>query len=241
MTDTVPYITAFSAGLLSFLSPCVLPLVPSFLSYMTGLSVEDLASSTAPAGRRWRGLAHAAAFVVGFSTVFILLGASATALGRLVAGHQLWLRRAGGVLIILFGLFMTGLVPLPWLNREAAVSLQRKPAGLLGSGVMGLAFAAGWSPCIGPVLASILTVAATAENVGRGIGLLAVYSLGLGLPFLASGWALDRFLMQFARLKRHLRWMGWISGGLLVAIGVMVYTGAFAFATGYLTSLFARP
>ena len=240
MTDTVPYLTAFGAGLLSFLSPCVLPLVPSFLSYMTGLSVEELSSGGDRRRARWLGLAHAVAFVAGFSAIFILLGASATRLGQLVADQQFLLRKAGGALIVLFGLFLTGLVPLPWLNREAALQLKWKPAGFAGSALMGIAFAVGWSPCIGPVLASILTVAATAEEVGRGMRLLAVYSLGLGAPFLLSGWALDWFLVQQAWLKRYMRWIGLASGLLLMGIGVMVFTGQFAFAAGYLERLFQR-
>ena len=240
MTDTVPYLTAFMAGLLSFLSPCVLPLVPSFLSYLTGLSVDDLTGAAARGRPRWRTVIHAIAFSVGFSLVFIALGASATSLGRLVGGHQLLLRRVGGALIVLFGLFLTGLVPLPWLNRETAVRFARKPAGLLGSVLIGIAFAAGWSPCIGPVLASILAVAATVEEVGRGVRLLAVYSLGLAIPFVASAWALDAFLERFAALKRYVRWVSLVSGLLLMAIGVAVYTGAFAFAAGYLSSLFQR-
>lgn len=238
--ETVTYLTAFGAGVLSFLSPCVLPLVPSFVSYLTGLSVEELTSAANRRHVRWLGLSHAAAFIAGFSLIFIVLGASATSLGQLVAEHQTLLRKIGGALITCFGLFLTGLVPLPWLNREAALHIRHKPAGWFGSGLMGVAFAVGWSPCIGPVLASILTIAATTEHVWRGVALLSAYSLGLGVPFLMSAWALDRFLLQWAWFKRYMRWMSWISGAFLMLVGVMVYTGAFAFAAGYLTSLFQR-
>ena len=239
MTETVTYLTAFGAGVLSFLSPCVLPLVPSFVSYLTGLSVDELAR--ADGRRRWLALTHAAAFIAGFSLVFILLGASATSVGQLLTEHQELVRKIGGALIVFFGIFLTGLVPVPWLNRELAVQIRHKPAGWLGSVLMGVAFAAGWSPCIGPVLAAILTIAATADQVWRGMALLAVYSLGLGVPFLISAWALDRFLIQWAWFKRAMRWMGWVCGLFLIIVGVMVYTGAFAFAAGYLTAIFQRP
>ena len=157
---------AFTAGLLSFLSPCVLPLVPSYIGFLTGLSLEEMGS------RRRVAFSHALAFVAGFSLVFLLLGASATALGRALNYHRVWLERVGGLLIIIFGLVCLGVIRIRALQAERRVHLEQKPLGYLGSGVVGMAFAAGWTPCIGPILGAIFTLASATETVGRGMALL---------------------------------------------------------------------
>jgi cytochrome c-type biogenesis protein len=228
---TLGMAVAFLAGLLSFLSPCVLPLVPSYIGFLTGMTLPELG-----AGRR-AALVHALLFVVGFSLVFILLGASATALGRTLAYHQLWLQRAGGVLIILFGLFCLGVLGSPGLLSERRFHLERKPVGYLGSALVGMAFAAGWTPCIGPVLGSILGLAATSQDVGRGMLLLAVYSAGLAVPFLVAAVAIETFFGWFQRFRRFLPWVMRVSGVLLVFVGLLLLTGEFTRLAGWLQSL----
>ena len=171
---------AFAAGLLSFLSPCVLPLVPSYIGFLTGMSLPEMAA------RRRVALLHALLFVLGFSLVFMLLGASATALGRALNYYQQWLQRIGGVLIILFGLVCLGVIKAPFLSQERRLQLEQKPVGLLGSALVGMAFGAGWTPCIGPVLGAILGLAATSHDLSRGMLLLGVYSAGLAVPFLLA-------------------------------------------------------
>ncbi len=194
------FMVAFIAGLLSFLSPCVLPLVPSYLGFITGMTLPEVS------GRRRAALTHALLFVAGFSLVFVLLGASATALGRALNYYQVWLQRVGGVLIILFGLLCLGVFKGGLLTQERRLHLERKPVGYLGSLLVGMAFAAGWTPCIGPVLGGILGLAATSSDVTRGMQLLAVYSAGLALPFLIAAVAVDSFLDWFQRFRRFLPW-----------------------------------
>jgi cytochrome c-type biogenesis protein len=222
---------AFGAGLLSFLSPCVLPLVPSYLGFLTGMTLPELGT------RRRTSLIHALLFVAGFSLVFILLGASATALGRALGYYQVWLQRVGGVLIILFGLLCLGVFSIPRLLTEYRVQLERKPVGYLGSALVGMAFAAGWTPCIGPVLGGILGLAATSREVGRGMLLLAVYSAGLALPFLLAAVAVDSFLLWFQRFRTFLPWVMRISGLLLIVVGALLLTGEFTRLAGWLQSL----
>jgi len=171
MTDSVGVPLAFLAGLLSFLSPCVLPLIPSYVSFITGLSLDDVGS------RRWVALSHAVMFVLGFTVIFVLLGASATAVGTLLDYHRIWLERVGGVLIVIFGLYLLGALRWSALARERRVHLQNKPIGYLGSALVGLAFGAGWSPCIGPILGAVLTYTSATATLGEGIVLLLVYSL----------------------------------------------------------------
>lgn len=228
---TLGILVAFLAGLLSFLSPCVLPLVPSYIGFLTGMTLPEMSR------RRRAALLHALLFVAGFSLIFILLGASATALGRALNYYQVWLQRIGGVLVILFGLLCLGAFRIGLLNQERRLHLERKPVGYLGSALVGMAFAAGWTPCIGPVLGGILGLAATSGEVSRGMLLLGVYSAGLALPFLIAALAVDSFLDWFQRFRRFLPWVMRISGVLLVLVGVLLVTGEFTRLAGWLQGL----
>lgn len=225
------FLVAFVAGLLSFLSPCVLPLVPSYVGFITGMTLPEVT------GRRRVALTHALLFVAGFSLIFVLLGASATALGRVLNYYQVWLQRVGGVLIILFGLLCLGVFKGGLLNQERRVHLERKPVGYLGSLLVGMAFAAGWTPCIGPVLGGILGLAATSGDVTRGMQLLAAYSAGLALPFLIAAVAVESFLDWFQRFRRFLPWVMRISGVLLIVVGVLLVSGEFTRLAGWLQGL----
>lgn len=216
---------AFGAGLLSFLSPCVLPLVPSYVSFVTGMGMEELETG----GTRVRRtvLLHSLLFVAGFSLIFVSFGASATLVGQLLRQHQVWITRIGGALVILFGLHLLGITPLRFLGRERRLHLQRKPLGYAGSFLVGITFGAGWTPCIGPILGGILTLAITREQVAEGMQLLGIYSAGLAVPFLISAVALSWFLATFRRMRRFIPWVERASGGLLVLVGVLLFTGQF--------------
>jgi cytochrome c-type biogenesis protein len=228
---TLGIVVAFAAGVLSFLSPCVLPLVPSYIGFLTGMTLPEIGT------RRRAALLHALLFVLGFSLVFILLGATATALGRALGYYQVWLQRAGGVLIILFGLLCLGVLSARPLLSEHRMQLEQKPLGYLGSAVVGMAFAAGWTPCIGPVLGGILGLAATSTDVTRGMLLLAVYSAGLALPFLLAAIAVESFLGWFQRFRRLLPWVMRLSGVLLILVGGLLVTGQFTRLAGWLQGL----
>jgi cytochrome c-type biogenesis protein len=228
---TLGVVVAFLAGLLSFLSPCVLPLVPSYIGFLTGMTLPEMS------GRRRAAVVHALLFVGGFSLIFILLGASATALGRALNYYQVWLQRIGGALIILFGLFCLGVFRVGLLSQERRLHLERKPVGYLGSALVGMAFAAGWTPCIGPVLGGILGLAATSADVSRGMLLLGFYSAGLALPFLIAAVAVDSFLDWFQRFRRFLPWVMRVSGVILIVVGVLLVTGEFTRLAGWLQSL----
>ncbi len=210
---------AFVAGLLSFLSPCVLPLVPSYVGFLTGMTLGELTA------RRRLALLHATCFVLGFSLIFIALGASATALGRALRAYETWITRAGGVLLVLFGLYCLGVLKLGALQVERRVHLQDKPVGFLGSVLVGLTFGAGWTPCIGPILGGILTLAASEGDVARGVALLAAYSAGLAVPFLLAAALVDRFLAWFKGFRTYLPWVMRVSGVLLVLVGVLMVSG----------------
>ena len=225
------FIVAFIAGLLSFLSPCVLPLVPSYVGFITGMTLPEMS------GRRRVALTHALLFVAGFSLVFVLLGASATALGRALNYYQIWLQRIGGMLIILFGLLCLGAFKVGMLTQERRLHLERKPLGYLGSALVGMAFGAGWTPCIGPVLGGILGLAATTSDVSRGMQLLAVYSAGLAIPFLIAAVAVESFLDWFQRFRRFLPWVMRFSGILLIVVGVLLVTGEFTRLASWLQGL----
>jgi cytochrome c-type biogenesis protein len=212
---------AFGAGLLSFLSPCVLPLVPSYLGFLTGMTLEEMGDR-----RRW-AFWHALCFVAGFSLIFILMGAGATALGSTLKYHKVLLAQIGGVLLIFFGLYSIGVVRSAFMDREKRLHLDRKPMGFLGSMLVGMAFAAGWTPCIGPILASILTMGGMSGDVGRGIVLLSAYSAGFAIPFLIAAWAVDSFRAWFQRFRRWMPWVQRASGVLLIIVGLLMVTGEF--------------
>ena len=225
--NQVSLVAAFLAGVVSFISPCVLPLVPSYVTFITGVSFDELTASHAGPRVRRLTIIHSLAFILGFSIVFITLGATATVAGQFLRVHQETLRRAGGALIILFGIFLTGLVPIPALSRERKKQLTTKPLGVLGSVLVGITFAAGWTPCIGPILASILVYASTAKTVGTGVILLSVYSLGLGVPFFLSSLALNSFLAASRRIRGSLRTIEVASGVILILFGILLVTDLF--------------
>ncbi len=231
MTDSVGLGIALGAGILSFLSPCVLPLVPSYLSFVTGMSLEDLQEGL----DRRATMVHSLLFVAGFTGIFLLLGASASFLGQFLRAYEVWISRVGGAVIILLGLHLAGAFQLTPLLREKRVHLRDKPAGYLGTLGVGAVFGAGWTPCIGPVLGAILTFAASQEHFWSGVTLLLVYSLGLAIPFLLSALALDAFLRIFARFRRFLPWVQRASGLLLVLLGILLLTGNFSALSTYLT------
>ncbi|MEX2157760.1 MAG: cytochrome c biogenesis protein CcdA [Gemmatimonadales bacterium] len=236
MTGTeVSLAVAFTAGLLSFLSPCVLPLIPSYVGFLTGMSADELQAGGGE--RRRTALLHGLWFVAGFTLVFVLLGAAASALGSLLRDYQHWLGRAGGILVILFGLYLLGILRPAFLMRERRIELSRKPLGYFGSGVVGFTFGAAWTPCIGPILGGILTLAATQSELGRGITLLAVYALGLAVPFLLTALALDKFLVWFQRFRPYIVWVDRIAGAMLIVLGILLVTDNFTLLAGYLRGL----
>ena len=229
--DGVSLAVALAAGLLSFLSPCVLPLIPSYVGFLTGMSVEELQV------RRGTALLHALWFVAGFSFIFVALGATASALGGLLREYQQWIGRAGGVLVILFGLYLLGILRPAFLMRERRLQLSRKPLGYLGSAFVGVAFGAAWTPCVGPMLGAIFTLAATRTGVREGMVLLGVYALGLAVPFLITAVALDRFLGWFQRFRPYIVWVDRVAGVLLIALGLLLVTDRFTLLAGYLQGL----
>ena len=228
---TPSFALAFLAGLLSFLSPCVLPLVPSYVGFLTGLTLEELEI------RRGTALVHALWFVSGFSLVFVALGATASALGVWLVQSQVWIGRGGGVLVILFGLYLLGLLRPGFLLRERRVQLARKPVGYVGSAVVGVTFGAAWTPCIGPILGAILTLAAAQASVGHGAALLTAYSIGLAVPFLLTALALDRFLVWFQRFRPYLVWVERVAGILLIVLGLLLVTDRFTLLASWLQGL----
>ncbi|MCQ4190829.1 MULTISPECIES: cytochrome c biogenesis CcdA family protein [Methylocystis] len=232
----VTFPAAAAAGLLSFLSPCVLPLVPPYLTYLAGVSMEDLELETRSRARR-DILLSSILFVLGFTTVFVALGATASAFGGVLRANLHILSWVAGGIIILMGLHFIGLLKVSLLYREKRAEIT-KPIGLFGSYVMGLAFAFGWTPCIGPILAAILAVAGTQETVALGAALLATYSLGLGLPFIGAGLALGRFLAFVARFRRHFGKVEKVVGVLLVFTGVAFLTGGVQEMSYWLLELF---
>ena len=227
---------AFSAGLFSFLSPCVLPLFPSYISFITGMSVADLSADLSAVARR-RVLLHALAFVLGFSLVFVALGASFSAVGQFLLDYRDWIRKVGGALIVLFGLYIAGVLKLALLGRTTQWQIREKPAGYLGSLAVGVTFAIGWTPCVGPILGAILTLAGTAETVGRGVGLLVAYSAGLGVPFLLSALALGPFLRFFQRYRPFIPVVERAAGVILIVVGVLVFTNYYVVLNAWTISL----
>lgn len=223
----VSILVAMGAGLLSFLSPCVFPLIPSYLAFVGGLSLEEIHGSVAHTRNRRQLLLHSGAFIAGFSAIFIAFGASATALGQLLFDYQLVIRKVGGVVVILFGLHIAGWLTIPFLMREKHLDLKGHPGGYLGAFLVGVTFAAGWIPCVGPILGSILVMASTSHTTGQGILLLAAYSAGLAIPFFLSALLFERFLRFFSRFKRLLPWVSRVSGLFLILVGVLLLTDYF--------------
>jgi cytochrome c-type biogenesis protein len=227
-------LAAFAAGLISFLSPCVLPLVPGYVSLISGNTVEELRSKH----RRLRTvLLNSGMFIVGFSVVFILLGAVASGLGQLVRQYYAVLARVAGLVIIVFGLHLSGILQIRALLADKRFHEVPRGSSPWGSFVVGFAFAFGWTPCIGPILAGILALAASTETIMRGIGLLAVYAAGLAIPFLLTSLAIDRFLHFYQRFQKHLRKVEVASGALLIVLGVLIFTRQFGVLSGYLSFL----
>jgi len=247
MAENVTLLMAFGAGLLSFISPCVLPLIPGYLSYISGLSLDEMRGGpvasgagaatvavAAPAVRRQVVLASLA-FILGFTIVFVALGASASAIGQYVMTRLNILGKIAGAVVILFGLHTMGVLRIEWLYQEKRMQSQQRPEGFLGAAIVGMAFAFGWTPCLGPILAGILAVAATQDTVGHGVQLLSAYSIGLGVPFFAAALAINRFFAAFARIRHHYHKIEIVSGALLVVIGLLIFTDRFTIIAQWLT------
>jgi cytochrome c-type biogenesis protein len=239
---TIGFLGAFAAGVLSFLSPCVFPLIPAYLAQLTGMSFEELTTSQDVNQRRTL-LKNAFAFVFGLALVFTIFGASATLLGRFLLNNQVLIGRIAGFVIVIFGLHMLGAIRIPWLLREARMDLSEargRAAGTAGSAAMGAAFGVGWTPCIGPVLASILVIASQADTVFAGMGLLLVYALGLGVPFILMAVALNRAAGKNAiiKIRAYMPQLTAASGALLIAMGLLVFTGNLITISNWITKTF---
>jgi cytochrome c-type biogenesis protein len=232
----IPIVAAFAAGLVSFLSPCVLPLVPGYISMISGASVQDLKEG-AGAGLLRKVLVHSLLFILGFSLVFVSLGASATWIGQALASRMSVLYKIAGVIIIVFGLHMTGLLKIGLLYRDKRFHNAGKSASPGGAFVIGLAFAFGWTPCIGPILAAILAVAASQATIWAGVMLLAIYSLGLAIPFLLTSLGVNHFLRFYQSFRAHLHHVEVFGGVVLIVLGAMILTNQFTRLAGYLSFL----
>jgi cytochrome c-type biogenesis protein len=227
-TQNVSFLLAFAAGMLSFLSPCVLPLLPSYVAFITGLSFEDLTLDHPKRKLRRMIISHSLLFILGFSVLFTTLGASATLLGQFLAKYRDTIRIVGGILVIIFGLFISGVFSFGFLQQEKRFHLRDKPLGYVGSFLVGVTFAAGWTPCVGPILSSILLYASTAEDMLSGVLLLLFYSLGLGLPFFVCSLAVNTFLAALQKAHRYFGLFAKVGGALLILVGVLLLTNSFA-------------
>jgi len=219
---------AFGAGLLSFLSPCVLPLIPSYVTFITGLSFDDVTS------RKRVALVHGLLFVLGFSLIFLALGATATAIGRVMFSQRDLITKVGGGIIIVFGLYLVGILNIGFFTQERRVHLADKPVGYLGTVLVGVAFGAGWTPCIGPILGSILIYASSEADLPKGLALLTAYSLGLAIPFILSALAVDRFMSFFQKFKKQMLWMQRAAGALMIIVGILMITNQFTIFASWL-------
>ena len=234
MNQSVSLLAAFAAGFLSFVSPCVLPLIPGYISFISGASMDEMRGGTAPVTSRAQIFLTSLAFVIGFSIVFVALGASATAVGKFMFARLPLLSKIAGVILIIFGLHTMGVFRLAFLDAEKRVHTQRKPAGPLGAMLVGVAFAFGWTPCIGPILGGILAIAGSKNSVWEGVTLLAVYSAGLGIPFLITSLAINKFFAATKRIRKYYHAIELASGALIVVIGVLILTGQLTIITRYL-------
>jgi len=221
--EEIAFTAAFTAGLLSFLSPCILPLVPSYFSFITGISVDNLTQTADGASRR-KIIMSTSAFVLGFSVIFILLGATAAFFSGLIYEASAYLRIVGGIMIIVLGLHLLGILRIRALNMDKRIHLNKKPVHFVGALVIGMAFAAGWSPCIGPLLGSVLILAANQDTVSRGMGLLTVYSAGLALPFMLLSVGIHYMLRFVRRASKAVRYINMIAGVLLIITGLLLMT-----------------
>lgn len=230
----ISLVAAFSAGLLSFVSPCVLPLVPSYISYITGLSIEQLTDATVRSKFKKSIVVNALLFIAGFTAVFVSFGASASFIGQALITYQDHIRRIGGILIIVFGLYLLGVLNISFLKMEHRFQFRSRPVGYAGSFLIGVAFAAGWTPCVGPVLGTILLYASTTDSMMNGVLLLTSYSLGLGLPLFLTALGVDRFLAYFKQARLYLWGVSTVSGVLLIIVGIMIYANTLTMITSFL-------
>ena len=230
-TPSIGVFIAFGAGLLSFLSPCVLPLIPSYVTFITGLSLDDVQNA------RRTALVHGSLFVLGFTLIFLAMGAGATLLGQVLVHNRDWISRIGGVVIIIFGLYLLGVLNIGFMSREARFHVADKPVGYFGTLFVGIAFGAGWTPCLGPILGSILVYTSSQADLVRGMWLLLAYSLGLAVPFLLSAVAIDRFSAFFQRMRKQMIWVSRISGLVMIAVGLLLVTNYFTILAAWLNSI----
>ncbi|MCD6328503.1 cytochrome c biogenesis protein CcdA [bacterium] len=224
--QTVSWGVAFLAGLASFFSPCVLPLVPSYLAFITGLSLTELKDEKKSFRIRRTTLINTLCFILGFSTVFVALGAGASKIGELLLTHMDIIGKVAGVIVVIFGLYVMGILKLNFLSKHKQMEVSSKPTGYIGAFLVGLAFAFGWTPCVGPILGAILLYASQSGRMSEGIYLLIFYSLGMGIPFLLTSLAVDSALGYFTKIKKHMRTINICAGILLILVGVMIFTGS---------------
>lgn len=234
-TENFSIFIALSAGFISFLSPCILPLIPSYMAFITGISLEELSHEKNLKRVRKIVIINSLLFILGFSIIFIALGASATFIGKFLSRNIRWFEIVGGCVVILLGLHFIGIFRLKFLNREKKIHLKNKPLGFIGTVLVGMAFGAGWTPCVGPILGAILTMAATTQNIFKGIVLLAFYSVGLGLPFLISGLIIHKFFEYFKAVRKYFKVITAVGGILLIILGVLLITGYFSSISSYLS------
>ena len=234
----MPLFTAFTAGIVSFISPCVLPIVPGYLSFISGINVAKFKNQETPKDQARRVAITSLFFVLGFSTVFVALGAAATTFGDFLGQYKRVLGQVGGAVIIVLALHMMGVYRINWLLGEMRAEVKEKPLSLLGAYVVGLAFAFGWTPCIGPILAAILALAMVQETVSQGVILLSAYSAGLGIPFLIAGLAVNWFFAVSAKIKKQMRAVEIVSGVLLLGVGVLLVTDRLNDLAQWLSKMF---
>jgi cytochrome c-type biogenesis protein len=245
LAENVTLGLAFLGGLMSFISPCVLPLIPGYLSFISGLSLDEMrgtpargtvaVATAAPPHVRRRIILASLAFILGFTIVFVALGASASVIGQYVSARKSIFEKIGGAIIIVLGLHTMGVLRIEWLYQEKRVQTQRQPTSPFGAILVGMAFALGWTPCIGPILAGILALAGTRDSVAEGVRLLVAYSLGLGVPFFATALAINHFFAALAKIRRHYHKIELVSGALLIVVGLLIFTGRFTVIAQWLS------
>jgi len=233
--------TAFGAGIFSFVSPCILPIIPSYMFFISGTSASSVAEDLDEAERQQKKrqiILSSLWFILGFSLVFIALGATATGLGQVLKSHHDLLRKIGGVVIIILGLHMMGAIQIKALLYEKRMHLKARPPGFWGAFLIGISFALGWTPCIGPILGAILAIASTKAQVSEGVSLLAVYSLGLAIPFFVTALLMDQVFVYFRKIQKHMRKISIASGIFLILVGIMIFTNLLQSISNYLLTLF---